>query len=52
MDPVQAGGLDITGPVGVRGFPHPSLTKGGVGTTISPGQDTVAVVGEIGGIGA
>ena len=42
--PLQAGSALTTGPVGVTGFPQPSLTVGGVGTTCAPlMQATVAL---------
>ena len=46
--PAHAGGLEMTGPVGVIGFPQPSFTDGGEGTTISLRHATEAFVGDIG----
>ena len=45
MVPSQVGAVEITGPVGVIALPQASLTVGGVGTTISAIQATVADVG-------
>jgi hypothetical protein len=52
MIPSHAGGLDITGPVGVIRLPQLSFITGGVGTTIALAQDTVALVGGIAGNGS
>src|SRR5574339_896257 len=52
MVPSQVGEEEITGPVGVIGLPQLSLTTGGVGTTISAIQSTVALVGGIGANGS
>jgi hypothetical protein len=52
MVPSHAGGLEMTGPVGVIGFPQLSFTAGGVGITIALAQDTVALVGGIAGNGS
>jgi hypothetical protein len=49
--PSHAGGLEITGPVGVIGLPQLSITVGGIGTTIELTQAAVAFVGGIGGKG-
>src|SRR5687767_15982737 len=47
MSPSQVGGVETTGPVGVSVLPQLSVTVGGVGTTISAIQSTVALVGGI-----
>src|SRR5687767_15901022 len=52
MSPSQVGGVETTGPVGVSVFPQLSVTVGGVGTTISAIQSTVALVGGIAGNGS
>ena len=52
MVPSQVGEEEITGPVGVIGLPQLSLIVGGVGTTISAIQSTVAFVGGIGANGS
>src|SRR5687767_16032137 len=44
--------LPISGPVGVSVLPQLSVTVGGVGTTISAIQSTVALVGGIAGNGS
>ena len=49
--PSHAGGLEITGPVGVKGLPQLSFTDGEVGTITAAGHDAVSFVGVIGGIG-
>ena len=51
MIPSQAGGLEITGPVGVIGLPQLSTTAGGDGMA-APGQAAVELVGGIGGNGS
>src|SRR5687768_18547073 len=48
----QVGGVETTGPVGVSVLPQLSVTVGGVGTTISAIQSTVALVGGIAGNGS
>src|SRR5688572_33421030 len=45
-------GVETTGPVGVSVLPQLSVTVGGVGTTISAIQSTVALVGGIAGNGS
>src|SRR5688572_33004456 len=52
MSPSQVGGVETTGPVGVSVLPQLSVTVGGVGTTISAIQSTVALVGGIAGNGS
>ena len=52
MVPSQAGGLEITGPVGVIGIPQLSFTEGGVGTTIASGHGAVPFVGGMDGKGS
>src|SRR5687768_18602016 len=52
MSPSQVGGVDTTVPVGVSVLPQLSVTVGGVGTTISAIQSTVALVGGIAGNGS
>ena len=52
MVPSQVGEAETTGPVGVIALPQLSVTVGGVGTTISAIQSTVAFVGGIGANGS
>jgi hypothetical protein len=52
MSPSHDGAPDITGPVGVIGFPQLSFTIGGVGRTIALIQAAVALVGVMAGKGS